>query len=102
VQQRWLFIATHVLLIGLAVWLSFRLRLVNPFSAHFLRSLWMLPTALLIGLALYAITGQYKGLTRFVVSKAFIAPPGFMSCWSCCWLSSACCCSFRFLFAAVG
>jgi FlaA1/EpsC-like NDP-sugar epimerase len=34
------------------------------------RSLWMVPAALLIGLPLYGFTGQYKGLTRYVGSRA--------------------------------
>jgi FlaA1/EpsC-like NDP-sugar epimerase len=70
VQRRWLLVASDALLIGLAVWLSFWLRLASPFNANFLQSLWMLPAALVIGLPLYAITGQYKGLTRYVGSLA--------------------------------
>jgi FlaA1/EpsC-like NDP-sugar epimerase len=70
VQRRWLLVATDALLIGLAVWLSFWLRLAHPFPINFQQSLWMLPAALLIGLPLYAITGQYKGLTRYVGSLA--------------------------------
>ena len=70
VQRRLLLVATDALLIGLAVWLSFWLRLASPFSANFLQSSWMLPAALFIGLPLYAITGQYKGLTRYVGSLA--------------------------------
>ena len=70
VQRRWLLVATDALLIGLAVWLSFWLRLAHPFPANFQQSLWMLPAALLIGLPLYVITGQYKGLTRYVGSIA--------------------------------
>ena len=69
-QRRLLLLAADALLIPLAVWLSFWLRLAHPFNANFLQSLWMLPTALLIGLPLYAFTGQYKGLTRYVGSLA--------------------------------
>ena len=69
-QRRLLLLAADALLIPLAVWLSFWLRLDHPFNANFLQSLWMLPAALLIGLPLYAFTGQYKGLTRYVGSLA--------------------------------
>ena len=69
-QRRLLLLAADALLIPLAVWLSFWLRLAHPFNANFLQSLWMLPAALLIGLPLYAFTGQYKGLTRYVGSLA--------------------------------
>ena len=69
-QRRLLLLAADALLIPLAVWLSFWLRLAHPFNANFLQSLWMLPAALLIGLPLYAFTGQYKWLTRYVGSLA--------------------------------
>jgi len=69
-RRRLLLIAADALVIPLAVWLSFWLRLAEPFSGNFLQSLWLLPAALLIGLPLYAFTGQYKGLTRYVGSLA--------------------------------
>ena len=69
-QRRLLLFAADALFIPMAVWLSFWLRLAHPFNANFLQSLWMLPAALLIGLPLYAFTGQYKGLTRYVGSQA--------------------------------
>ena len=53
------------------VWLSFWLRLAHPF--HFslqAASSWLLPAVVLIGLPLYACTGQYKGLTRYFGSRA--------------------------------
>ena len=59
------------LLTTLAVWLSFWLRLADPFHPSFIsKCLWLLPTIWLIGLPLYAITGQYKSLTRYVGSHA--------------------------------
>jgi FlaA1/EpsC-like NDP-sugar epimerase len=70
VQRRLLLIAADALLLLLAVWLSFWLRLAHPFNVNFIHSLWMLPAALLLGLPLYALTGQYKGLTRYVGSLA--------------------------------
>ena len=68
--RRFLLIAADAVFIPLAVWLSFWLRLAHPFSANLIQSAWMLPAALLIGLPLYALTGQYKGLTRYVGSLA--------------------------------
>ena len=69
-RRRLLLIAADALVIPLAVWLSFWLRLAEPFSSNFLQSLWLLQAALLIGLPLYTFTGQYKGLTRYVGSLA--------------------------------
>lgn len=54
------------LIVVLSVWLSFWLRLAQPFHPAFLAvSYWLLPSALLIGLPLYARTGQYKGIARY-------------------------------------
>ena len=69
-RRRFLLIAADVLLIPLAVWLSFWLRLADPWSPFLQESLWMLPTTWLIAPPLYALTGQYKGLTRYVGSGA--------------------------------
>ena len=69
-NRRLLLIAADALLVPLAVWLSFWLRLAHPFTPNFLEGLWLLPAAWLIGLPLYALSGQYKGLTRYVGSLA--------------------------------
>ncbi|KZR93740.1 UDP-N-acetyl-alpha-D-glucosamine C6 dehydratase [Synechococcus sp. MIT S9509] len=69
--RRLLLIGTDALLLPLAVWLSFWLRLAQPLHPSFLAAgLWLLPAVLLVGLPLYAFTGQYKGLTRYVGSSA--------------------------------
>ncbi|EDY38186.1 polysaccharide biosynthesis protein CapD [Cyanobium sp. PCC 7001] len=59
-----------VVLLPLAVWLSFLLRLADPWPTELEQSLWLLPTVLVIGLPLYALSGQYRGLTRYVGSAA--------------------------------
>ena len=60
-----------VLLIPLAIWLSFWLRTAQPFSEPLGASLWLFPAVLAVGLSVYAFTGQYRGLTRYVSSTAF-------------------------------
>jgi FlaA1/EpsC-like NDP-sugar epimerase len=53
------------------VWISFWLRLAHPFSPAFLAvGTWLLPATLVLGLPLYVATGQYKGLSRYVGSRA--------------------------------
>ena len=48
-QRRLLLMGLDALLIALAVWLSFWLRLAHPWSPHlFVVGAWLLPTALLI------------------------------------------------------
>ncbi len=69
-KLRVLLIAADALLLPLAVWLSFWLRLAHPFTPNFADGLWMLPAIWILGFPLYAFTGQYKGLTRYVGSLA--------------------------------
>ena len=69
-RRRLFLVVTDALLLPLAVWMCFWLRLAHPLSPHFLRSLWLLPAVSLIGLPLYALSGQYKGLNRYASSIA--------------------------------
>jgi FlaA1/EpsC-like NDP-sugar epimerase len=69
-NRRLLLIAADALLLPLGVWLSFWLRLAHPFTPNFVEGLWLLPAVWLIGLPLYALSGQYKGLTRYAGSLA--------------------------------
>lgn len=71
--RRLLLGAIDVMLIPLAIWLSFWLRTAYPFSQHLAASLWLFPAVWAVGLSLYAFTGQYRGLTRYVSSNAFYA-----------------------------
>ena len=67
--RRLLLVGLDALLLPLAVWLSFWLRLAHPFHPSFIiAGSWLLPVALVLGLPFYALTGQYKGLTRYVGS----------------------------------
>ena len=71
VVRRLLLIGIDAVLLPLAAWLSFWLRLATPFHPNFSAAgSWLLPAVLLVGLPLYAFTGQYKGLTRYVGSQA--------------------------------
>ena len=70
-HRRLLLIAVDALLLPFSVWLSFWLRLSTPFPQNFLAAgLWLAPVSVFVGLPLYAFTGQYKGLTRYVGSSA--------------------------------
>ena len=71
VIRRLLIIGLDVVLLPLAVWLSFWLRLAHPLHSSFIPACsWLLLAVLLVGIPLYAFTGQYKGLTRYVGSGA--------------------------------
>lgn len=70
-MRRFLLIGIDALLLPLAVWLSFWLRMAHPLHPSFIAAgSWLLLAVPLVGLPLYAFTGQYKGLTRYVGSAA--------------------------------
>ena len=70
--RRLFLIGIDALLLLLAIWLSFWLRLAQPFHPSFISAgSWLLTVAPLLGLPLYALTGQYKALTRYAGSAAF-------------------------------
>ena len=70
--RRIVLIAIDALLLPLSIWLSFWLRLAHPFHSTFISAgSWILVAGLLVGLPLYAFTGQYQALTRYVGSAAF-------------------------------
>ena len=70
-QRRLLLMTVDALLLSSSVWMSFWLRLAHPFAPHFVAvGPWLVPAALVLGLPLYVLTGQYKGLSRYVGSRA--------------------------------
>ncbi len=72
-NRRLLLIATDLLLIPFAVWLSFALRLAEPWPTQLQSCLWLFPAAWLIAPLVYGWTGQYKGITRYAGSQVLYA-----------------------------
>ena len=72
-SRRLLLGTIDVLLIPLAIWISFWLRTAEPLGDHLLAGLWLFPATWAIALSVYALSGQYRGLTRYVSSAAIYA-----------------------------
>ena len=71
VIRRLVLVAADAVLMPLALWLSFWLRLDQPWSDRWLQSgPWMVSVLLIFGLPLLLLSGQYKGLTRYVGSRS--------------------------------
>jgi FlaA1/EpsC-like NDP-sugar epimerase len=68
--RRLMLIALDAGLIVFSFWLSFALRLNEPFSPMFRSNLVLLPWAMAIGLSVLWISGWYRGLTRYTGSHA--------------------------------
>ena len=69
--RRLVLVAADAVLMPLALWLSFWLRLDQPWSDRWMQSgPWMVSVLLIFGLPLLLLSGQYKGLTRYVGSRS--------------------------------
>ena len=86
--RRLLLIGLDALILSLAVWLSCWLRWLIRSIPTCMYGSWLLLAVLLVGLPLYAFTGQYKGLTRYVEVQRYIVSPAETDCWCFCWLPS--------------
>jgi len=51
-----------------AVWISFWLRISNPYSQYFQDSLWIIPIICLLAMPIYNFTGYYRGLLTYTNS----------------------------------
>ena len=88
--RRCLLIAIDAFLLPIAVWLCFWLRFSHPLHPNFVADgNWLLLTAPLVGLPLYAFMGQYKGLTRYVGSTALYRLAG-RNCLLICYFMRVC------------
>jgi len=62
-----IFIDVNILIF--AVWFSFWLRISNPFSSFFYKSLWIIPVICFLAIPTYIYSGYYKGLLRYTTSS---------------------------------
>ena len=69
--RRLLVLSIDACLLLLTTWLTFWLRLPHPSHVNYMSEVaWLYPASLLLGLPIFLLTGQYKGLTRYVGSTA--------------------------------
>ena len=69
-RRRLLLLILDIFIISFSIWLSFWLRLGVETSTRILDCLWLFPSTILSGIIIYTFTGQYRGLTRHLKSKA--------------------------------
>ena len=70
-HRRMLLIVADAFLLPMAVWFSFWLQLAQPFPPQLqIVGWWLIPSVCVFGLTLYAVSGQYKSLTRCVGSSS--------------------------------
>ena len=61
-----IFIDLNILIF--AVWVSFWLRISNPYSQYFQNSLWIIPVICSLAIPIYNLTGYYRGLLTYTNS----------------------------------
>ena len=69
-KRRLLLFLIDLLVIIFSIWLSFWLRLGENASGRLLESLWLIPTVIFVATIVYALTGQYRALTKHLGSNA--------------------------------
>jgi len=69
-KRRALLLIFDVLIICFSIWLSFWLRLGTETNLRIIECLWLFPSTISSGILIYIFTGQYRGLTRHLKSKA--------------------------------
>ena len=69
-RRRTFLLILDVLIISFSIWLSFWLRLGIETNKRILECIWLFPTSIISGILIYIYTGQYRGLTEHLKSKA--------------------------------
>ena len=69
-RRRTFLLILDILIICLSIWLSFWLRLGIETNKRIVECLWLFPSSIGSGILIYIYTGQYRGLTKHLKSKA--------------------------------
>lgn len=69
-KRRLLLFLIDLIVIIFSIWLSFWLRLGENATGRLIESFWLIPTVIFVATIVYALTGQYRALTRHLGSNA--------------------------------
>jgi FlaA1/EpsC-like NDP-sugar epimerase len=68
-QKRWLMVLADVVMLPLALWSGFAIRLAEPFPPIMLETWWLFPLVVLVGIPLFVKLGLYRAVVRFMGSR---------------------------------
>ncbi|WP_028484084.1 nucleoside-diphosphate sugar epimerase/dehydratase [Thioalkalivibrio sp. ALE17] len=68
-QKRWLMVLADVVMLPLALWSGFAIRLAEPFPPIMLDTWWLFPLVVLLGIPLFVKLGLYRAVVRFMGSR---------------------------------
>ncbi|WP_018862219.1 MULTISPECIES: nucleoside-diphosphate sugar epimerase/dehydratase [unclassified Thioalkalivibrio] len=72
-KKRWLMIAADAVMLPLALWSGFMIRLAEPFPPVMQQAWWLFPLIVIVGIPLFARLGLYRAVVRFMGSRAIWA-----------------------------
>ncbi|WP_018994131.1 MULTISPECIES: nucleoside-diphosphate sugar epimerase/dehydratase [unclassified Thioalkalivibrio] len=72
-KKRWLMIAADVVMLPLALWSGFMIRLAEPFPPIMQQTWWLFPLIVIVGIPLFTRLGLYRAVVRFMGSRAIWA-----------------------------
>ncbi|WP_018872892.1 nucleoside-diphosphate sugar epimerase/dehydratase [Thioalkalivibrio sp. ALJ16] len=72
-RKRWLMVLADVVMLPLALWSGFAIRLAEPFPPIMLETWWLFPLVVLVGIPVFAKLGLYRAVIRFMGSRTIWA-----------------------------
>ncbi len=72
-KKRWLMVLADVVMLPLALWSGFAIRLAEPFPPIMLETWWLFPLVVLVGIPLFVKLGLYRAVVRFMGSRTIWA-----------------------------
>ncbi|MFO8004416.1 polysaccharide biosynthesis protein [Thioalkalivibrio sp.] len=72
-KKRWLMVLADVVMLPLALWSGFAIRLAEPFPPIMLETWWLFPLVVLVGIPLFVRLGLYRAVVRFMGSRTIWA-----------------------------
>ncbi|WP_019591442.1 nucleoside-diphosphate sugar epimerase/dehydratase [Thioalkalivibrio sp. ALE20] len=68
--KRWLMVAADVVMLPLALWTAFALRLAEPLPEALINAWWLFPLLPVVGVFIFARLGLYRAVVRFMGTRA--------------------------------
>ncbi|WP_026305952.1 nucleoside-diphosphate sugar epimerase/dehydratase [Thioalkalivibrio sp. ALMg9] len=72
-KKRWLMVMADTVMLPLALWSGFAIRLAEPFPPIMLETWWLFPLVVLVGIPLFVRLGLYRAVVRFMGSRTIWA-----------------------------
>ena len=75
-QKRWLMVVADVIMLPLALWSAFMIRLAEPFPTIMAETWWLFPLVVAFGVPVLARLGLYRAVVRFMGSRTIWSVAG--------------------------